>query len=79
VINTAERAIGVSPQVSIIPRPHKHVRVPLVLQLNRIVDPRLYLAAVRTALTKSVSAVLEAISCSDRRIRRPEGVNEDAN
>ena len=116
VINTAERAIGVSPQVSIIPRPHKHVRVPLVLQLNSpmtnqnlqrsirtgivkihvgsalemtfrgalrrslrsdtIVDPRSSLAAVRTALTKSVSAVLEEISCCDLPHSSAEGVNE---
>jgi fructose/tagatose bisphosphate aldolase len=30
---------------------------------DTIVDPRSYLAAVRTALTERVSAVLEAISC----------------
>jgi fructose-bisphosphate aldolase class II len=34
VINTAERTIGVSPEVSIIPRLRRHGRVPLVLQLN---------------------------------------------
>jgi len=105
VIDTAERTIGVSPEVAIIPRLRKHVRVPLVLQLNspmtnqdlqrsiragivkihvgstsemtfrgarrrslrsdRIVDPRFYLASVRTALTERASAVLEAISCCD--------------
>jgi fructose/tagatose bisphosphate aldolase len=33
------------------------------LRSDTIVDPRSYLAAVRTALTERVSAVLEAISC----------------
>ena len=33
------------------------------LRSDRIVDPQFYLAAVRTALTERVSAVLEAISC----------------
>jgi len=35
------------------------------LRSDRIVDPRFYLASVRTALTERASAVLEAISCGD--------------
>lgn len=35
------------------------------LRRNEIMDPRFYLAEVRTALTETVSVVLEAISCCD--------------
>jgi fructose-bisphosphate aldolase class II len=35
------------------------------LRSDRIVDPRFYVASVRTASTERASAVLEAISCCD--------------
>ena len=42
------------------------------LRRSKIVDPRSYLAEVRTALTETVSVVLEAVSCCDSSLPSPE-------
>jgi fructose-bisphosphate aldolase, class II len=60
VINTAERTIGVSSEVSIIPRLRKRVPVPLVLQLNSPMTKQDLQRSIRAGIVKiHVGSALE--------------------